>query len=206
MTAEQSVAFLTFAVAAAVTPGPSNIILASAGANAGVRRGIPCLLGVTLGMGAMMAIVAFGIGSLILGRPQVLAALQWIAIAFLLWLAWKIATARPARGSAAGEIMGFWQAAAFQWVNPKSWLVSASAAGAFLSAGAGALGQSLALGAVFVLAALPSCFAWLAFGASAQRLLRTDRALRAFNLVMGALLAGSALLYVLEGSVGSFAP
>jgi threonine/homoserine/homoserine lactone efflux protein len=148
-------------------------------------------------MGAMMSVVAFGIGSLILDRPQLLAALQWFALAFLLWLAWKIATARSVTGDRAGRILGFWQAAAFQWVNPKSWLVSASAAATFLSTGAGALGQSLSLGALFVLAALPACFAWLLFGAAAQRLLRTDRALRRFNLAMGALLAGSALIYVL---------
>lgn len=197
MSTEQTVTFLSFAVAAAITPGPSNIILASTGANAGVRRGLPCLFGVTLGMGVMLATVAFGVGSFILGRPQVLAALHWISIALLLWLAWKIATARRVTEFGTQEIMGFWQGAALQWVNPKSWLVSASAAGAFLSAGAGALGQSLALGALFVLAALPSCFTWLVFGASAQRLLRTDRSLRAFNLIMGALLAGSALLYVL---------
>ena len=197
MTTQQTVAFLSFAVAASITPGPSNIILASTGANAGVRRGLPCLFGITLGMSAMLAIVAFGIGRLILDRPQMLIALQWIAVAFLFWLAWKIATAGRADGREAAEIMGFWQAAAFQWVNPKSWLVSASAAGAFLSAGASALGQSLVLAALFALAALPSCFTWLAFGAAAQRLLRTDRALRAFNLGMGVLLASSALLYVL---------
>lgn len=197
MTTGQIVAFLAFAVAAAVTPGPSNIILASTGANAGVRRGLPCLFGVTLGMGAMMALVAFGIGSLILDRPQLLAVLRLIALAFLLWLAWKIATARGVVERGHAPVMGFWQAAAFQWVNPKSWLVTASAAGAFLSAGAGALLQSLSLGALFVLAALPACFVWLLFGAWAQRLLRTDRALHRFNLAMGVLLAGSALMYLI---------
>ena len=189
--------FLAFAVAAAITPGPSNIILASTGAIAGVRRGLPCLFGVTLGMGAMMSIVAFGIGSLILDRPQILAALKWIAVTFLLWLAWKIATTERGEERDTPAVMGFWQAAAFQWVNPKSWLMSASVAGTFLTPGASALVQSLSLGSLFVLAALPSCFVWLLFGATAQRLLRTPRALRVFNLVMGVLLAGSALLYVL---------
>ncbi len=197
MTTEQTLAFLTFAVVAAITPGPSNIILTSAGANGGVRRGLPALFGVSLGMGVMMAIVAFGVGSLVLERPMVLNALKWVAIAFLLWLSWKIATAGHSGASQPTEIIGFWQAAAFQWVNPKSWLVTASAAGAFLSSGAGALGQSLWFGLLFVLASWPSCFVWLAFGASMQRLLRTDRAMRAFNIAMGALLAGSMLLYVL---------
>jgi threonine/homoserine/homoserine lactone efflux protein len=197
MTLDQTLAFLTFAVVAAITPGPSNIILTSAGANGGVRRGLPALFGVSLGMGVMMAVVAFGVGSLILERPIVLNALKWVAIAFLLWLSWKIATAGRSSATQATEVIGFWQAAAFQWVNPKSWLITASAAGAFLSTGAGALGQSLWFGLLFILASWPSCLVWLVFGATMQRFLHTDRAMRAFNIAMGALLAGSMVLYVL---------
>jgi len=88
-------------------------------------------------------------------------------------------------------------AALFQWVNPKAWLVSASAAGTFLSAGAGSpMLQAASLGGLFVLAALPSGFLWLAFGDSLQRVLRRDRSLRMFNIVMGALLALSITLIV----------
>ncbi len=52
-------------------------------------------------------------------------------------------------------------------------------------------------GLLFVLAATPSCFVWLAFGATVQRFLYTDRALRICNITMGAILAGSILLFVL---------
>ena len=93
--------------------------------------------------------------------------------------------------------MGFIGAAAFQWVNPKSWLVCASAAATFLDEGAGsALGQSAALGLVFLLASLPSCLPWLAFGAVLQRLLRSERAFRIFNGAMAALLAASVILFL----------
>ena len=197
MTAEQALAFFVFAVVAAITPGPSNLIVTSTGAAAGVLRGLPCLFGVAVGMGLMMFVVAFGLGSLVLESPVLLQAIKWCGIGFLLWMSWKIATA--GRNQAAGEkqIVGFWQAAAFQWVNPKSWLVSASAVGTFLQAGAGsALAQSLAFGPLFVLAALPSCFVWLAFGAAVQRLLRTERAVRLFNIAMGVLLAGSVVLFI----------
>ena len=89
------------------------------------------------------------------------------------------------------------EAAVFQWVNPKSWLVSVSAAGTYLSAESGtALVQSALLGALFFFAALPSCFLWLAFGATAQRILHGRRALKAFNLALGALLALSVTLIV----------
>jgi threonine/homoserine/homoserine lactone efflux protein len=197
MTTEQAVAFFLFALVAAITPGPSNLILTSTGAAGGVLRGLPCLFGVAGGMGLMMFLVAFGLGSFVLESPLILQVLKWCGIGFLLWLAWKIATA--GRGEAAGEpeYVGFWRAAAFQWVNPKSWLVSASAVGTYLQAQAGgALQQSIAFGVLFVLAALPSCFVWLAFGAAVQRFLRTERAMRVFNVGMGVVLAGSVLLFI----------
>jgi len=197
MTPEQAVAFLLFAVAAAGTPGPSNLLLTATGANVGVLRGLPCLFGVTIGMGVMMFVVAFGLGSVVLANPTVLRAFNWIGAAFLLWLAWNIATAGRSDAAAGRKPVGFVGAAAFQWINPKSWLVCASAAGAYLNAGSGsALAQAMAFGALFILASLPCCFVWLAFGATAQRFLRTERARRAFNIAMGALLAGSVILIV----------
>jgi threonine/homoserine/homoserine lactone efflux protein len=190
MSTEQTAAFVLFAVVAAVTPGPSNVILTAAGANGGVVRGLPCLVGVTAGMGLMMFVVPLGLGSLILKNPLVLKALNWAGAAFLFWLSWKIATSRSMGSLPESRPVGFIGAAVFQWVNPKSWLVTASAAGAFLHTGAGSpVLQSALLGGLFVLVALPSCFVWLAFGATAQRLLQTPRRLRAFNITMGILLA-----------------
>lgn len=198
MTTEQAIAFVLFAIVAAITPGPSNLIVTSTGAQAGVLRGLPCLFGVATGMGLMMFVVAFGLGSLVLENPIVIQLLKWCGVAFLLLMAWKIATAHHSRMADSSAVVGFWRAAAFQWVNPKSWLISASAVGTYLQAGAGStFDQSLAFGVLFALAALPSCFVWLAFGASIQRLLQTERTMKAFNIGMGALLAGSVLLFIL---------
>jgi threonine/homoserine/homoserine lactone efflux protein len=190
MTTEHAVSFLVFAVVAAVTPGPSNVMLTAAGASAGVRGGLGCLLGVTVGMGSMMFLVPLGLASLILRSPLVLKALNWCGAAFLLWLSWKIATSRPGDATAEAAPVGFGGAALFQWINPKSWLVSVSAAGAFLTASGGsALAQAAALAGLFMLAALPSGFVWLAFGAAMQRVLVGSRRRRVFNVVLGALLA-----------------
>ena len=172
-------------------------MLTAAGANAGVVRGLPCLFGVSTGMGLMMFLVPLGIGGLVLRTPMVLTALHWGGAAFLLWLAWKIATSGRSESTADGDPVGYVGATLFQWVNPKSWLVSASAAGTFLDPSAGgAMAQAAALGGLFVVAALPSGFVWLAFGAAAQRVLRDDRRRRIFNVVMGALLALSVVLIV----------
>jgi len=147
MTPEQAVVFLLFAVAAAGTPGPSNLLLTATGANVGVLRGLPCLFGVTIGMGVMMFVVAFGLGSVVLANPPVLRALNWIGAAFLLWLAWKMATAGRSDAAAGRKPVGFIGAAAFQWINPKSWLVCASAAGAYLDAESGSAPRRLWLSA-----------------------------------------------------------
>ncbi len=191
-------AFLLFAVVAAVTPGPSNVMLTAAGAQAGVLRGLPCLLGVTTGMALMMFVVPLGLGSLVLERPLALATLHWGGAAFLLWLAWKVATsASRVDATPDDKPVGYLGAAAFQWVNPKSWLVSASAGGTFLSAGTGSPAwQAACLGGLFFVAALPSCFLWLAFGAGVQHVLHSPRLLRIFNIVMGVLLAASIALIV----------
>ena len=194
MSPAQAYAFLAFAFVAAITPGPSNVILTTTGANVGIWRGIPCLLGVAGGMGLMILVVALGMGSLVVGNPALLGALNWAGAAFLLWLSWKIATARPGAAQAPRRPIGFVEAALFQWINPKSWIVSASAAGTYLQPGSGtAVPQSLLLGGLFLAAALPSCFAWLAFGAALQRVLSSPRQLRIFNVAMGVLLAASVI-------------
>ena len=176
----------------------SNVMLSAAGAHAGVLRGLPCLLGVTTGMGLMMFLVPLGLGSLVLGHPIALTILHWGGAAFLLWLSWKIATSSSRLElRAERDPVGYLGAAAFQWINPKSWLVSASAAGTFLSAEGGTpVMQAASLGALFFIAALPSCFVWLAFGAAVQRLLGSERRLRIFNIAMGVLLALSIVLIV----------
>jgi threonine/homoserine/homoserine lactone efflux protein len=192
------VAFFLFAMVAAVTPGPSNTMLTAVGAQAGIVRGLPSLFGVMAGMGLMMFLVPFGLGSLVLQHPVLLKALKIGGAAFLLWLSWKIATSSGHIDTPPDkDPVGFLGAAVFQWANPKSWLVSASAAGTFLSTEAGRpLAQAASLGGLFVLAALPSCFLWLAFGAAVQRVLHSPRRLRMFNITMGVLLVLSIVLFV----------
>lgn len=197
MTAGQAIAFLLFSVVAAITPGPSNVMLTSTGATVGVLRGLPTLVGQVVGMGLMMFLVTFGLGSLVLKSPLILQAIKWCGIGFLLWLSWKIATAGRGEETEARARVGFWKAAAFQWVNPKAWLICVGAVGTYFQARAGiAFGQSVSLALLFIFAALPSCFVWLAAGARLQRFLRTERASRIFNVSVGALLAGSVLLFI----------
>jgi threonine/homoserine/homoserine lactone efflux protein len=188
------IAFVTFAVVAAGTPGPSNVLLAAVGARAGIRRGMTSLLGQVTGMSAMLFAVTLGLGSLLLDHPWTLETLKWGGAALLCWMALGIATAKHAEG-AADAPTGFLGMAAFQWANPKGWLITATADATFLNQH-GALGQALIFAALFMLAALPSCLPWLAFGAALQRFLRTPRTWLIFRCTMAGLLVGSVILFV----------
>ncbi|HLS87698.1 MAG TPA: LysE family translocator [Burkholderiales bacterium] len=196
MEADQAAAFTLFAVVAAITPGPSNVMLTATGAVAGIVRGLPCLLGVAAGMAVMMSSVAFGLGAVVLSQPVLLGVLKAGGAGFLLWLAWKVATAPPAAHDAQASPVGFFGAAAFQWLNPKSWLVSTSAAGTFLRADGDAARQALAIGALFFVVALATGFVWLGFGSSVRGWLAVPTRQRTFNVAMAVLLALSVLLFL----------
>jgi threonine/homoserine/homoserine lactone efflux protein len=189
LTLEQLVAFVGFSIVVAGTPGPSNAILASTGANVGVIRGLPALAGVAAGMALLMFVVSFGLGALILENPMLVVLIKVTGAGVLLWLAWKIATSDSTSIAHRVRPIGLLGAAAFQWVNPKSWLACTSAAAAFVDQTRGSPPVHAAtLAIIFALTALPCCLVWLAFGAVIQRTLRSERAVRSFNIAMAALL------------------
>src|SRR5262245_57108860 len=192
MTLDQAAAFLVFALVAAITPGPSNTMIVATGSAVGVSRGLPCVLGSALGMGTLLFCSALGLGQLVISQPVLLKALNWGGAAFLLWLAWKIATAGRASEAGGGKPVGFVGATLFQWINPKGWLVAVGAAGTYLQTSTdNLLAQALAFGAIFFGAAFSSGLAWLLLGAMINRLLRDDRSAQIFNIVMGLALAAS---------------
>jgi threonine/homoserine/homoserine lactone efflux protein len=192
MTLEQSIPFLVFSLVAAITPGPSNVMITATGSAAGIVRGLPCALGAAAGMASLLFTAALGLGQLILGHPDILRAMNWCGAAFLLWLAWKIARAGSAGEASATKPVGFFGAAFFQWVNPKGWLVAVGAASTYLQPDTGSqVLQALVLALLFFTVAFPSGLAWLVLGASMQGLLRNERTARIFNIAMALALAAS---------------
>lgn len=183
-----------FAVSMSGTPGPNNTMVAASGANFGFARTLPHLLGVAIGFPLMLVVVALGAGGVLRAAPGLQEALKWVGVAYLLYLAFKIATAQPGTpdpGTAAGRPLTFLQAALFQWVNPKAWMIALGAIAAYTGAGGASLVQTAALAIIFLIATLPCLAFWTMTGVGAARLLRTRRQLRAFNLVMASLLIAS---------------
>lgn len=183
---------LAFAIAMSATPGPNNAMVAASGANYGFRRTVPHLLGVSVGFPVMLLAVAFGAATPLHTWPWLHEVLRWAGAAYLLWLALKIATARPSGPSAAeggGRPMTFLQAALFQWINPKAWVIAAGAVVTYTSSDVAL--QAAVLAVLFLAVCIPSLAFWTAVGVGAGRLLRSKRSLRWFNLTMAALLIAS---------------
>ncbi len=132
----QVTAFVTFSAVVAGTPGPSNALLTVIGARVGVRQGLASLLGQVTGMGAMLFAITLRLGNVLLAHPLALQVLKWGGAAMLCWMAWRIATTGHAEG-ATNVPAGFLGMAAFQWVNPKGWLVGVAAIATFLDRRAG---------------------------------------------------------------------
>ena len=120
--------FLVFAFVSSVTPGPNNLMLMASGVNYGVRRTLPHLAGVWLGFGAMTLAIGLGLAAVFGTAPWLYLVLRWGAAAYILYLAYRMATARGV-GTAvtSGRPMSFLGAAAFQWVNPKAWVMALGA-------------------------------------------------------------------------------
>ncbi len=117
MTLQDILAFLTFSVVAAITPGPSNIMVAATGATVGFWRGLPCLLGVCIGMASLMFSVALGLGQLLIMHKSILPLMNGLGVVFLLWLSWKMATADVVGDTKEKRAFSFSDAALFQWKN-----------------------------------------------------------------------------------------
>jgi len=184
---------LAFALAGSITPGPNVLMIAAASAGHGIRPVLPHMIGVTVGFGAMILLVGLGMAGPLAASPALHATLRWAGAAWLLWLAWKIATAPPPDSPEARPPLGFIGAALFQWVNPKAWMLTAAAVATYTTAAAPLLPQVVGIGAIFFVVQMPCLLAWAALGAGTARLLRTPAAMRRFNLAMGLLLAASVL-------------
>lgn len=188
---------LGFLWVAAITPGPNNMLLTASAANFGFLRSMPLMVGVMIGMQSVLLLVALGLGSLILLYPSLHLALKILGSAYLLWLAFKIASARYEEldtRTAPPRPMPLYQGGLLQFLNPKAWLMALGAVAGFSLAGGEYVGSVIAISIAMFSVNLAAGLAWLGFGTMIGKMLRSRRAWRIFNLFMGLLTAACVLM------------
>lgn len=210
MTVELLTSLCLFAFVTSITPGPNNAMLFASGVNHGIRRTLPHLLGVTLGFTFMQLAVGLGVGVLFEAVPRLYSSLRALGLAYMLYLAWRIANSTPPKtapqprqsDSATHEAtapssvqksarpMTFLEASAFQWVNPKALMMCITAASTYAPPDKPIMGALIVTG-VFFVAGMPCVALWVLLGRLMRGLLQSRRRLLAFNWAMALLLVAS---------------
>ncbi len=198
MAGDLLIALLVFVNVTLFTPGPNNVMLMTTGLNFGFRRAQPHVWGVTLGFAFMVLLVGLGLGAVFTAFPVLHTILKYGGAAYLLYLAWMIARSGPVReGSGEGTPISFFRAAAFQWINPKGWVMAIGGVSAY-AAILGFPANMLLIAGLFGVFGLFSSCTWVLFGSALRRILRNPTAVRVFNIAMALALAASLIPVFLE--------
>lgn len=195
---EYYLALLGFTFATSITPGPNNLMLLASGLNHGVRRSLPHYFGIALGFMLMIVLLGLGFGALFVEFPEVFVIIKVLGVSYLLFLAWKIANAgRQDASDQRKKPLSFMQAAVFQWVNPKAWIMAIGAITAF-TVQERIVESVTAVSLVFLFASISCQGVWLLAGRTLQRFLNDDHRLRIFNVTMAILLVASVVPMAFE--------
>ena len=192
MSADLLLALVGFPLAGSLTPGPNNLMLLASGVNFGFARTIPHMLGIGGGFLTLLLAVGLGLGAVLTAFPSLHLALKIAGGAYLLYLAWRIAMSRSMSNgdNAKARPMTFLEAAAFQWVNPKAWVMAVSAMAVYTSPASPFL-SVIIVAAAFAAVNLPTVSTWAGFGTALRGFLSDPARLKWFNIAMGLLLVAS---------------
>lgn len=185
-------AITLFAFSSGITPGPNNIMLMTSGVNFGIKPSLPHLAGICLGFPCMVLVIGLGLATVFQTYPVIHLVIKVLGISYLVYLSWLIAnSSNKMEGKQLSRPFSFIQAAAFQWVNPKGWIMAVGAIATFTVQSEAMAAQVLLIASVFLCVAFPCAMAWLIFGVALKRLLKNERQQKIFNITMALLLVAS---------------
>tara|TARA_R110001583_G_scaffold19176_1_gene75358 strand:- start:312 stop:926 length:615 start_codon:yes stop_codon:yes gene_type:complete len=191
---ELLLAILLFAVSTSITPGPNNIMIMTSGLNHGVKNSLPHLLGICFGFPVMVILIGLGIGVFFEIYPLFHEIIKIFGVIYLLYLSWLIAVSSPSSlESEISKPFSFVQAALFQWVNPKAWIMAAGAVSAYTTSSTDIFIQVIYIALAFFVVSFPSVGVWLIFGAVLKKYLKSPKHQKIFNVTMALLLIASVL-------------
>jgi threonine/homoserine/homoserine lactone efflux protein len=177
-----------------ITPGPNNVMVTASGAAFGYRATLPHVLGIGLGAGLQMVLVALGVGLVFQRFPLLHTVLASVGAAYLVYLAWRLLSAGAVAETDARRPFTIWQAILFQAINPKAWVMAITTAAVFLPRDTPFWQLVAVVGGIFIAVNIPCVSVWALFGSSVRYLLLQPTYRRVFNLTMSFLLVLTAVL------------
>ena len=189
--------FAAYSFVMSITPGPNNVMLTASGATFGFRRTIPHLLGVSVGFGIELLLVCAGLGAVFTRWPEIQAMLRWVGAIYLLYLSARMLASAPANAASSARPVTFLEAAVFQFLNPKAWIMTITAATLFLPHELGVLAAGAYMLLIMVIMNMPCTAVWALFGSSLRRFLERPASRMGFNAAMAVALAATGVIMVM---------
>jgi threonine/homoserine/homoserine lactone efflux protein len=188
--------FATYSFVMSITPGPNNVMLTASGATFGFRRTVPHMLGICVGCGIQLLAVCAGLGAIFSRWPELQTILRWVGAAYLVYLGWRMLGGGEARAGESARPFTFFEAAIFQFLNPKAWVMTLTAATLFLPREFGLLAAGAYMVGTMVLINLPCISVWALFGSSLRTFLARPASRLVFNAAMALALGVTGVMMV----------
>ncbi len=189
--------FATYSFVMSITPGPNNVMLTASGAAFGFRRTIPHMLGISVGFGIELLAVCAGLGAVFTRWPDLQMLLRWVGALYLLYLGVRMLGSGPSNNAVSQRPVTFLEAALFQFLNPKAWVMTITAATLFLPHEVGVLAAGAYMLAVMVVMNFPCIAVWALFGSSLRRFLERPASRMGFNAAMAVALTATGVIMVM---------
>lgn len=185
---------VTYLAVMSITPGPNNVMVTASGVNFGYRATLPHILGIGAGAAAQVVLVCLGLGALFDRFPALHPIMAWAGAVYLLYMAWRMLGARGVATAGSARPLRWWEAAAFQAVNPKAWVMAMTTAAVFFPHSGSVAVSSAIVGSLFLTINIPCVSAWALFGSSLRKWLLRPGYRQVFNATMGGLLVVTAFM------------
>jgi threonine/homoserine/homoserine lactone efflux protein len=189
--------FATYSFVMSITPGPNNVMLTASGANFGFRKTIPHILGIVAGFSVVLFGVCAGLDVVFTRWPAIQSVLRWVGAAYLVYLGWRILRSGEAQDAQSRKPLTALEAAGFQFLNPKAWMMTLTAAAMFLPRELGVLTASSYMVGIMAVTNLPCITVWALFGSSMRGFLARPAGRMTFNIVLSLALVATGIAMVL---------
>ena len=181
-----------------VTPGPNNAMLTASGIKFGFKRTLPHLIGIPFGHVIQIILVCFGLGSLFQKYPFIQFYLKWVCFFYLIYLGWKILGSFSNNEKESGRPLKLHEAALFQFINPKAWVVALTAATAFFPSNENFLVATIFVSITAPFICFPSICLWALFGSSIKSIIKNTKVKKTIEYILAMLLIVTAVIIIIE--------
>jgi len=192
------IALVSFYFVMFVTPGPNNAMLTASGIKFGFKRTLPHLIGIPCGHIVQITLVCLGLGKVFQVYPYIQEVLKYVCAAYLLYLGYKIIGSFSEHKKDSSRPLKLYEAALFQFVNPKAWTVAIMVASGFFPKEEVLIIAILFSSLTAAIVCFPSICLWALFGSSIRLMIKDTKIKKLVEFLLAFLLLLTAIIIIIN--------